>query len=98
MKKITDLKEYRNKNMLFDEIEELTQYLHRQSQGGTAIHEVEQGIWDKLLIIGKQALGQFIASQGDGELGKEVKLSSGKIVKRLAKKQARIYRSIFGNN
>jgi len=94
---ITDLKEHRNKKVLLEETEKLTDYLHQSAKNGTAIHEVEQGIWDKLLIIGKQALGQFIASQGDGDIGAEVELSTGETAKRLPLKQTRIYRSIFGS-
>lgn len=96
MKKITDLNNYRNKKLLFNETKKLSDYIIEQAKQGTAIHTVEQGIWDKLLTMGEQALGQFIAMQGDGDIGEQIELSSGKIVKRLPKQQTRIYRSIFG--
>ncbi len=97
LKTITNLNEHRNKNILFDQIEQLADYLHQEAKEGTAIHKVEQGIWDKLLMIGNQALGQFIASQGDGDMGEEVALSNKHIVKRLPNQQTRFYRSIFGS-
>lgn len=96
MENIADLSDYRNKNVLVNKINELSDYLHHQAQEGTAIHDVEQGIWDTLLKIGEQALGQFIASQGDGDMGEVIKLTTGKKVKRLPSTQPRIYRSIFG--
>jgi hypothetical protein len=97
MKKITDLTKFSNKKIIFNEIENLIEFIHKEAKDGTAIHEVEQGIWDKLLKIGNQALGLFIISQGDGDMGAEVKLSDGHTVKKLPKKQTRIYRSIFGS-
>ena len=96
MKKITDLSNYRNKKLLMNETKKLADYILEQAKQGAAIHKVEQGIWDKLLTMGEQALGQFIAMQGNGDIGEEVELGSGKTVKRLPKAQTRIYRSIFG--
>jgi len=96
MEKITDLDNYRNKKILMDESKKLADYILEQAQQGTAIHTVEQGIWDKLLKMGEQALGQFLALQGDGDIGEQVELGSGRVVKRLPVQQTRIYRSIFG--
>ena len=96
MQKITDLSKYRNKKMLMDEAEKLIDFIFEQAKQGKATHKVEQDIFSKLLTMGHQALGQFIALQGDGDMGKEIELSCGKIVKRLPNKQKRIYRSIFG--
>ncbi|MCZ6672764.1 MAG: hypothetical protein O7C75_07480, partial [Verrucomicrobia bacterium] len=62
MKTINDLNEHRNKKILFEPLEQLADYIHQEAQEGTAIDKVEQGIWDKLLMIGNPALGQFIAS------------------------------------
>ena len=61
MKKITDLSNYRNKKLLMNETKKLADYILEQAKQGAAIHTVEQGIWDKLLTMGEQALGQFIA-------------------------------------
>ena len=79
-----------------DESKKLADYILDQAKQGTAIHTVEQGIWDKLLKMGEQALGQFLALQGDGDMGEQVELGSGRVVKRLPVQQTRIYRSIFG--
>ncbi len=96
MEKITDLSHFRNKKMLMDEAEQLLDYIFEQAKQGAAIHTVEQDIFSKLLSMGHQALGQFIALQGDGDMGDQIELSSGSTVKRLPKPQKRVYRSIFG--
>ncbi len=44
MENIADLSNYRNKKVLFDEINEHSDYLHQQAQKGGAIYDVEQGI------------------------------------------------------
>lgn len=95
MEKITDLKNYRNKKILMDEAEDLIDYILEQAQHGAAIHKVEHNIFSKLLSMGHHALGQFIVLQGDGDMGVQIELSSGSIVKRLPKRQKRVYRSII---
>ena len=96
MQKITDLSKYRNKKMLMNEAEKLIDFIFEQAKQGKATHKVEQDIFSKLLTMGHQALGQFIVLQGDGDMGRHLKLSSGRTVKRLPKRQKRVYRSIFG--
>ncbi len=87
MEKITDLSHFRNKKMLMDKAEKLVDYIFELAKQGAAIHTVEQNIFSKLLSMGHQALGQFIALQGDGDMGDQIELSSGSTVKRLPKPQ-----------
>ncbi len=89
MKKIADLNTYHSKKMLLGEAEKLVDYIFEQAKQGKATHQVEQGIFDRLLTMGHLALGQFIALQGDGDLGKQIELPSGKTVKRLPRPQKR---------
>ena len=96
MEKIADLTNYRKKKVLMDEAQSLIDYIFEQAKSGKAIHEVEQDIFSKLLTMGHQALGQFIVLQGNGDMGEQLELSSGKTVKRLPEPQKRVYRSIFG--
>jgi len=72
MEKITDLSNYRNKKLLMNETKKLADNILEQAKQGVAIHTVEQGIWDKLLTMDEQAPGQFIALQGDGDIGEQV--------------------------
>jgi hypothetical protein len=47
----------------------LAEYILVQAKQGVAIYTVEQGSRDKLLKMGEQAPGQFIALQGGGDIG-----------------------------
>ena len=80
MEKIADLTNYRNKKVLMDEAQSLIDYIFEQAKSGKAIHVVEQDIFSKLLTMGHQALGQFIVLQGNGDMGEQLELSSGKTV------------------
>ena len=55
-----------------NETKKLADNILEQAKQGVAIHTVEQGIWDKLLTMDEQAPGQFIALQGDGDIGEQV--------------------------
>ena len=74
----------------------LDQYLHTAIQQGLPIHAVEQEIWTRMLKMGNQALGQFIAQQGDGDLGETFTMPDGSRLKRLEQLHSRSYQSIFG--
>ena len=63
---------------------------------GTAIHEVEQGLFRKLLEMGYQALGWLFELHGPCDLGERLELSDGRVVKRLAQLHERAYQSVFG--
>jgi len=63
---------------------------------GRPLHEVEEGLWDLALQIGRQSLGAFLASHGNGDLGETVTLPDGRELRRLEELHARRYVSIFG--
>jgi hypothetical protein len=63
---------------------------------GRPLHEVEEGLWDLALQIGRQSLGAFLASHGTGDLGETVTLPDGRELRRLEELHARRYVSIFG--
>jgi hypothetical protein len=63
---------------------------------GTAVHKVEEGLWDVLLRAGHQALQALFDSHGTGDLGPRLTLPNGEEVDRLEKLHTRQYVSIFG--
>lgn len=63
---------------------------------GLAVHEVEQQIWDQMLALGREALSLFFQQQGTGDLGEELELDDGRVVRRLPQVRTRAYQSIFG--
>ena len=76
--------------------ESLEGYVHQAARDGLAIHEVEQEVFRRVLEIGRQAVGQFLADQGDGDLGETVRLPDGRVLNRLDPLHQRPYQSIFG--
>jgi hypothetical protein len=63
---------------------------------GRPIHEVEDGLWDLALQVGRRGLGVFLDCHGTGDLGLTVTLPDGREVQRLEELHSRRYVSIFG--
>jgi hypothetical protein len=63
---------------------------------GQPVHEVENGLWDLALQVGRRALGVFLDCHGTGDLGPTVTLPDGRHIDRLDKLHARRYVSLFG--
>ena len=75
---------------------DLFDYVRRAAEDGKAIHEVEEGVWQQMLQMGHEAVGQFLEYQGDGDLGETLNMPNGHDVKRLEELHLRCYQSIFG--
>jgi hypothetical protein len=76
--------------------EQLQAYVHQAATQGTAVHEVERGIWPRLLTLGRTTLGQFFTLQGTGDLGDTLTLPDGQTCTRLPQLHTCRYVSIFG--
>lgn len=98
MKNVTDLNSYGKLKQIKSEFDELLGFVKQSAEKGSAIHEVELALKNKLLSIGKSAIDYFIIHQGDGDLGETIELNDKRIVKRLPSMQGRPYRSIFGEH
>jgi hypothetical protein len=81
---------------LLGAVTDLFDFVQRSVEKGKAIHEVEEGIWHRMLQMGHEALGQFLERQGDGDLGETLTMPDGHEVKRLEEPHLRRYHSIFG--
>ena len=75
---------------------ELLAYVRTAASDGTAVHEVERGIWQRLLQLGRTTLGHFFALQGTGDWGATVTLPDGQTRERLPELHRRRYVSLFG--
>jgi hypothetical protein len=75
--------------------DDLKQVVLRAVRQGQPVHEVEQALWHQLRRLGYQALAQFFALLGSGDLGESVELPDGRR-QRLAQEHPRRYVSIFG--
>ena len=60
------------------------------------LHEIEKGIFDHLLGLGRSLLGLLFALYGNGDQGEHLKLDDGREVRRLEAPYKREYFSIFG--
>jgi hypothetical protein len=85
-----------NPSLLHDLTAELLTYVRTAASQGTAVHDVERGLWQRLLRLGRTTLGQFFALQGTGDLGDTVTLPDGQTCERLPQLHTRRYVSIFG--
>jgi hypothetical protein len=63
---------------------------------GRPLHEVEGGLWDLVLQVGRRSLGAFLDRHGTGDLGETVTLPDGHEARRLEGLHSRRYVSIFG--
>jgi hypothetical protein len=82
---------------LFHLVANLQQFVRNAAEAGTRIDLVEQGILDRLLTLGRQALSAFLQSLGSGDRGEQITLPDGTTAQRLDQTHARTYRSLFGD-
>jgi len=64
---------------------------------GRPVHEVESGLWDLALQVGRRGLSAFLDAHGSGDVGQTVTLADGREVRRLEELHRRQYVSIFGS-
>jgi hypothetical protein len=74
----------------------LDAFVQQAAQDGQPIHAVERGIWTQVLQLGQHCLTQFLALQGDGDLGATIPAPDGGVWRRLEQHHERRYVSIFG--
>jgi hypothetical protein len=77
-------------------VPQILELLTKARTDGQPVHEVEQGLWDLVLHVGRSCLGAFLDSHGTGDLGETVTLPDGRETHRLEELHARRYVSIFG--
>ena len=77
-------------------LDELQAFVRSAAGAGTPVHEVERGLWRRLLQLGYQLQSQFFALVGDGDQGDSVTLATGRVVRRLPEPHRRPYQSVFG--
>jgi hypothetical protein len=81
---------------LKDQFGDFQEFIRASAREGSPIHEVEMGMWQRLLQMGREGLGLFLQMQGDGDMGKTVTLPTGEECQRLTGQHKRRYVSIFG--
>jgi hypothetical protein len=75
---------------------ELVDRVQTGLQGGTALHQIELGIWKGLLQLGRDFMRELFTLAGDGDMGATIDLPNGTQCQRLQELHRRRYVSIFG--
>jgi hypothetical protein len=84
------------KRQMDEVVGQLEAVVRDAATAGRAIHEVERELWQRVLDLGKYCLGQFLALQGDGDMGETIRTDDGQEWQRLDERHERRYVSIFG--
>jgi hypothetical protein len=79
-----------------DGVAELHQFIQHAARDGMAEHDVERGLFRRLMRLGHGLLGEFFAQQGTGDLGEQFTLPDGRVLMRLTETHARPFATIFG--
>ena len=77
-------------------VEALQTYIRESAEAGTAVHEVEQELWKRMLQLGHESLKLFFNLQGNGDVGATLTLEDGATLNRLETPRLLEYQSIFG--
>jgi hypothetical protein len=93
---VAEMAAFDNINDLTAMADDLVSFVQQAAAKGTAAHEVEKGVWERVLAMGRQATGHFFQMQGNGDVGETVEMPDGKELQRLPKPHRRTYHSIFG--
>lgn len=93
---MTDQPQVLKTETLQQRLTELVGYLQSSWKEGTAVHTIEQGLWNGLLQLGHDLLEQLFKLAGDGDLGATITLPNGAESRRLPALHQRRYVSIFG--
>ena len=84
------------KSELVELVAGLEQFVEEAARQGTAAHEVEEGLFRRMLPVCRELLDRFFALQGTGDVGETFTLPDGRVLQRFAEPHARQYGTIFG--
>src|SRR5512147_1099458 len=77
-------------------LDELQACVRSAVETKTPVHEVERGVWRRLLQLGYRLQSQFFALVGAGDQGETVPLAEGQVVRRLPAPHRRPDQAVFG--
>jgi hypothetical protein len=81
---------------LHAEVDGLQQWIYQAAQDGSAAHEVERKLFDKLLAMGLTLFGGFLKLVGPGDFGESVTLDDERVVHRSPAEHQRRLLTVFG--
>jgi hypothetical protein len=77
-------------------LDSLPQWLLQAARDGTAAHEVERGLFTRLLRLGATLFAAFLRLVGPGDIGPTARLDDGRSLSRLDEQHARRLLTVFG--
>jgi hypothetical protein len=78
--------------------DDLTVFVRQAAQEGSSLDDLERGVFERLLDMGKAAVDLFLNAQGDGDLGDRVTTAEGTVLYRSDTVLPRPLRTIFGEH
>jgi len=74
---------------------EMATFVQQAARDGRPIEQVERGLWESLLTLGRTMLESYVGAQSPGDLGPSVTVK-GRSLRRLQELHERRYVSVFG--
>ena len=81
---------------LSEEFAQILLFVQRAYQEGRTAHEVECGLWQRMLKLGRSLFQAWLDLFGDGDAGERLVLEDGREVRRLAVLHRREIQNVFG--
>ena len=78
------------------QVKEMVAFVEQAVEARSAVHELERGLWERMLALGYGCLKLFFSLCGDGDEGETLVLPEGRVLQRLAERHGRPYQSVFG--
>lgn len=75
----------------------LADFVRRSVEQGSTAEVFEREAWPMMLLIGHEAMREFLRMQGTGDVGESVSLPDGRVLKRLPESRTRAYQTVFGS-
>ena len=82
---------------LLDEFAEILRFVQTTFPQGRTAHEVETGLWERMLKLGRGFFGAWLELFGDGDAGDRLVLEDGREVRRLEALHRREIQNVFGS-
>ena len=79
-----------------DEFGEIQGFVQTMFQQGRPAHDVEKGLWERILKLGRSLFRAWLELHGDGDAGDRLVLKDGREVRRLEGLHRREIQNVFG--
>ncbi len=96
MKSMNDTTREIKSQALLDEFAEILAFVQTAFQEGGTAHEVETGLWQRILELGRSVYGAWLDLFGDGDAGDRIVLDDGREMRRLDALHRRDIQNVFG--